>query len=220
MQKRRLKGWVDDEGLTPLIGPDGLLATLIDRAGWGLRVAGAASRLVDGRRLADLDVEVPEDEEIDLPVCRGLSVVAPPAGTQRLRIRILSRPGRDDGTAATTTAVLGGDLSIVLSRLGLIPVGRIAEETPAAGRPARLRPGAGAVLGLRRPFAASLGASLLVLDGVRGGLRATPEIDLRGQIFRLGDAGLLMGFDGLALSCEGSTPRVELRGGRIWRPAT
>ena len=239
MVTRRLKSYVDDEGIAARVGNKGFLAEFIRKAGWYGEVTRFASKKVKDRDLWDLDVELSPDDPVDLPHCEGVSFKIAGIANQKakLNLRVVHFGRLDDSDGGRSVATVRGDLSLVLPEVGLIPVGRVANsggrlpfvddpdrlvlsERPFASRPERpfrLTPDTNAVLGKKPRFDVGIGSSLLVIDDVRGSLKLTPMLDLRGRIYRLGNTGVLMSFEWLRFECNGGKPRIDFTGGRLWR---
>jgi hypothetical protein len=239
MVTRRLKSYVDDEGISARVGNKGFLSEFIRKAGWSGEVTRFASTKIKDRDLWDFDVELSPGNPVELPHCEGVSFKVAGIANQKakLNLRVVHFGRLDDSDGGRSVATVQGDLSLVLPQVGLIPVGRVANsggglsifdnptrpvlrERPVGGRPERpfrLTPDANAVLGRKPRFDVGIGSSLLVIDDVRGSVKLTPMLDLRGRIYRLGNTGVLMSFEWLRFECAGGKPRIDFTGGRLWR---
>lgn len=236
MVTRRLKAYVDDEGISSRVGNKGFLAEFIRKAGWSGEVTRFSGKKVNNRDLWDFDVELSPDDPVELPHCEGVSfkVQGVKDKKAKLNLRVVHFGRLDDSDGGRSVATVQGDLSLVLPEVGLIPVGRIAGSTPPSltideplterpivsgrpDRPFRLIADQSAVLGRKPSFDVGIGNSLLVIDDVRGSLKLSPMLDLRGRIYRLGNTGVLMSFERLRFECDGTKPRIDFTGGRLWR---
>ncbi len=207
------------EVLQELARSDGFLDRLIGKGRDSLQVTRLNTKQVQQRTILDMELSLLGDKPVELPHCEGLSLhigaVTAKGQTARVNMRVVHNPARGGAIAAVQ-----GDVSLLLPRVGLIPVGTVPQHFTLVGRPKlTLAPDRAGLFANYSQFHVPLGSALLVIDDITNRLRVTPSIDVHGRIFRIGNTGVLVGFETMSFSCDGSKPRLDLHGGRIWQQA-
>jgi hypothetical protein len=227
---QRLKTYIAKEGIADGVNGKGFLAELVRKAGWSSEVTRFQSQKDKSPHHWELDVEFANAEPVVLPYCKGLSFQLNPALKQReadqkarLNLRMLRSPASADDGVRRMIVTVRGDLSVVLPEVGLIPVGRLVGTKGITSlQPDRLKllPGLARISKQVTRFDEPLGRSILVVDDARDRIHVSPGLDLRGRIYEIGNTGVLVSFDRLSFSCQGSALHLDFRGGRFWRGGT
>jgi hypothetical protein len=222
-----IKGWKNN-GLYQLAREGSFLQRFFDKTGDQLDIPRLDMKKVGRRTIFDVDMLLDAGKPVDITHCPGLRINVGALATawdlykgkHRVTMRLSHNP--DSGK---TVAALQGDLSVLLPRVGLIQVGTLPQlsrpsfPVVAGANKFKLKPDASAIFGSKVETRIPLGRSLLVFDGLTDRLRVTPAIDMRGRIFRIGNTGVLVGFESLSITCSGTKPRLDFHGGRIWQKA-